>query len=160
METIRLTICDTSVYADELRALLQANGIESFIYDETKTEVIGPVAGRAGFEVFVNKNDYEAALRVWESVKKKRDEQMPWCPKCGNEELNKTVMLHKHGPIWMLAIIIAVFILCVVMSFINPEHIYIPGIIWIFAMIIWLKSYNVEIYLCDKCGETLKKIKY
>ena len=85
---------------------------------------------------------------------------MPWCPKCGNENVGKTVVHHKHGPAWMLLLCIMVFILCLVLSFVNPDAIFVPGFLWIVGVVICFKSFNAEIYHCNSCGKEFKRVKY
>ena len=161
MDKRLLTICDNSIYADELIAIMKENGIECFKHDATQTEIAGTMGGNtAGIDLYVENEDYDDANRIIEEIKQKRDSQMPWCPECGGENITKTVIPHKHGPTWMLVLCVLVFLFCIVLSFVTPEMVFIPGALWIIGLIIWFKSYKEEIYRCENCGKEFKRIKY
>lgn len=159
--------CDNAVYAEEIKMLLQTKGIECFINDEAKTEVIGSTGGnRAEIAIYVDQKDYDAAHAVVDEINKKREEQMPWCPKCGAEDISKTVVPHQHGPLWLL-IVCVVCIVSMLILLIIPRTVHISFLLWsflfalwIFLLVFWFKSYKVERFTCKKCSHTFKRIKY
>jgi len=155
-----LTHCENVIYAEEIQSRLTEIGIECFMRDETPTEVLGSASGhRATVAVYVHAKDLPAAKSVIEAAKYAREEQSPWCPKCGNEDNEKTVIQHKHGPTWLLVLCIAIFIIGNIVALIDTSYAIVFPIL-IVLIIIWCKSYREEIYSCNKCGHVYRKIKY
>ena len=99
-----LLICyDYEMTATQLEQELSASGIDCVIQKETKQSINGVMldVGSFCYAIYVDKKDYTQARDVLEQFNKARDEENPWCPKCGSEDITRTKVHHPHGPKWL-----------------------------------------------------------
>ena len=84
--------CNSPIEAEGLRSALRDAGIESDIFDEENSKVARGILDKRT-DVLVKAEDYEQAMKVYQSYLDEQKSVMPWCPKCGSE--NVTVQKKK-----------------------------------------------------------------
>ena len=84
--SVKTVSCNNIIEAEAFRAALQEAGIKSLTYDETNSKVARGILDQA-MEVLVNEEDYDQAMKVYQYFKEKQDHILPWCPKCGSEDV-------------------------------------------------------------------------
>lgn len=107
MNTRILIKCDTSVYADEIVAALEANHIASMQHDENQDYVVGAYGAKTGISIFVYEKDWERAKQVIAPIGEARKASVPWCPKCGSEDVEQSAVRRSHAT---LALTVNVFL--------------------------------------------------
>lgn len=126
---------DDEMTAIRLKEDLSAGGIDCDIQKVTKTSTYDAMIdhGSFCFALYVDDNDYAQAKGVLEQFNKARDEQNPWCPKCGSEDITRTTVHHQHGPRWLWFLV-------------SP-----------IAALFFCDDYDVEEYHCKSCGHDFKR---
>lgn len=104
MVGVRSITCDNPIEAEGFRSVLQEAGIESDIFDETNSKVARGILDRR-IDVLVKEEDYEKAMKVYQSFQTDQQAIMPWCPKCGSEDV--TILKKKNTPTCQLPRILA-----------------------------------------------------
>jgi len=79
--------CNNAIEAEAFRTALLEAGIESVTYDETNSKVARGVLDKA-VDVLVKNEDYDQAMKVYQSFKENQNALLPWCPKCGSENVS------------------------------------------------------------------------
>ena len=87
MKTKSIT-CSSIVEAQALNNMLAEANIKNSINDGAGDWIVQRVPNQA-VEVIVSEEDYERALTIYESLPKEENDSLPWCPKCGSEEVEK-----------------------------------------------------------------------
>lgn len=153
-----LTHCENSILADEYKANLEAKGIPCHIQKEEIGIGAFSGGGQPQITIFVEDENYQAAMNLINNLKLNRNSNLPWCPECGSENVTHRVIAHKHGPKWMLLIGIVSFIASIILTILNGFTIlYIPTVIPIVLLLIWFKSYKEDIYHCKQCKKDFKR---
>ncbi len=83
---IKSITCNNPIEAEGLRSALHEAGIESRIYDEANSKVARGILD-ARVEVLIKKEDYDKAIQIQQQLATKRENIIPWCPKCGSENI-------------------------------------------------------------------------
>ena len=137
MNTVLLTSFDDEMTATRLQQDLAAGGIGCDILKETKISTYDAMIdhGSFCFALYVDENDYAQAKGVLEQFNKARDEENPWCPKCGSEDITRTTVHHRHGPKWLWFLFAPLAAL-----FFYQEY-----------------DYDVEECHCNSCGHDFKR---
>ena len=78
--------CSSPIEAEGLRSALWEMGIESNVFDETNSKVARGILDQRT-DVLVKEEDYEQAMKVYQSYLAEQKNVMPWCPKCGSENV-------------------------------------------------------------------------
>ena len=78
--------CNSPIEAEGFRYALREAGIESDIFDETNSKVARGILDKR-IEVLVKEDDYDRAMKIYESYMAEQQNVMPWCPKCGSENV-------------------------------------------------------------------------
>jgi hypothetical protein len=78
--------CNSPIEAEGFRSALREAGIESDIFDETNSKVARGILDKR-IEVLVKEDDYDRAKKIYESYMAEQQNVMPWCPKCGSENV-------------------------------------------------------------------------
>ena len=78
--------CSTPIEAEGFRSVLLEMGIESNIYDEENSKVARGILDKRT-DVLVKEEDYEQAMQIYQSYMAEQKDVMPWCPKCGSENV-------------------------------------------------------------------------
>lgn len=79
--------CNNPIEAEGLRSALREIGIESDIFDETNSKVARGILDQR-IDVLVKEEDYEQAMKIYQELQAAtRHDIMPWCPKCGSENV-------------------------------------------------------------------------
>ena len=125
---------DNEVTATRLQQDLSASGIDCVVEKEAKTYDVMFDHGSFCFAVYVDAKDYTRAKDILDQFNKTRDEELPWCPKCGSEDITRTTVHHKHGPKWLW--------------FLLPSPI---------AAHLFYEDYDVEEFHCKRCGHDFKR---
>lgn len=128
-------------YNDEMTATrleqdLSASGIDCVVEKVPKRSTYDVMIDHSSFcfAVFVDHKDYTQAKDILNLFNKTRDEETPWCPKCGSQEVTKTVVHHEHGPQWLWLLF--------------PSPLAAP---------LFFEDYDVEEYHCKSCGHDFKR---
>ena len=85
--TIKRITCNSSIEAEGFRSALHEAGIESVAYDETNSKVARGILDKTT-EIFVKEEDYDRASKMYQAYQSEHDNVIPWCPKCGSENLD------------------------------------------------------------------------
>ena len=108
--------CDNEFYADEVSSLLEKEGIACRLHDERNDTAYsyGAHGGNLpGIEVRVNESDYERALALVKPVEEAHRQFVPWCPECGCDDVEHTVVKERRrpwGPLVLLIVLILAFL--------------------------------------------------
>ena len=78
--------CNNPIEAEGLCAVLREAGIASNVYDETNSKVARGILDQRT-DVLVREEDYEQAMKVYETYLAEQQTVAPWCPKCGSEDV-------------------------------------------------------------------------
>lgn len=78
--------CNSPIEAEGFRSALLEAGIESDIFDETNSKVARGILDKRT-NVLVKEEDYEQAIKVYQSYLTGQQSVMPWCPECGSEDV-------------------------------------------------------------------------
>ena len=84
--TVKRIICSTPIEAEGFRVALAEAGIESVTYDETNSKVDRGILDQTT-EIMVKEEDYEQAMKVFQTYQSEHEAAKPWCPKCGSENV-------------------------------------------------------------------------
>lgn len=84
--TIKAITCNNPIEAEALRSALRELGIESDTFDETNSKVARGILDQTT-DVLVKEEDYEQAMEAYLSLQKEQPSVVPWCPKCGSENV-------------------------------------------------------------------------
>lgn len=162
-EKVSIMSCDNSVVIDEVRAALEAAGIESEARDETISSTLGTSGLLPTVHILVNAKDQAAAEAVADKIKAERDEFKPWCPACGSEDVEKAATQTKPQNQYMMFVkggIIAAVVLCVG-GYSGTAGLFIGmGIcvaIGCLVFIIKLRANSSDKYVCKNCGKTFSR---
>ena len=79
--------CNSPIEAEGFRSALREAGIQSNIFDETNSKVARGILDKRT-DVLVREEDYEQAMKIYESYMAGQQAVMPWCPKCGSEDVS------------------------------------------------------------------------
>ena len=103
MKPVLLACFDDEMTATRLQQDLDASDIDCVVQEEIKTYDVLIDLNRGGscFALYVDEEDYTKAKEVFVQFNKTRDEENPWCPKCGSEDVTRTKVHHPHGPKWL-----------------------------------------------------------
>ena len=125
---------DDEMTATRLKQDLSASGIDCVVQKEAKTYDVMFDHGSCCFAVYVDDKDYTQAKDILNQFNKTRDEELPWCPKCGSEEVTRTNIHHERGPKWLW--------------FLLPSALAAP---------LFFEEYDVEEFHCKNCGHDFKR---
>ena len=157
-----LSQCDTEIEALNIKDALATNGIESTIessevYDTFTAQVAGK---RTIYAIFVDKTDITKAKSIVAKLRQEQKEQLPWCPNCGEDNVEKVGQLHfKISKKWYISICATLFIVFIVLLFFKPDFAIVLFIAATFVSLYGLKNgYNKVLYRCRKCGHTWSQI--
>ena len=78
--------CNSPIEAEGFRSALMEAGIESDIFDEENSKVARGILDKRT-DVLVKEEDYEKAMQIYQSYMAEQKNVMPWCPKCGSENV-------------------------------------------------------------------------
>lgn len=78
--------CNSPIEAEGFRSALWEAGIESDIFDEENSKVARGILDKST-DVLVKEEDYEQAMQIYQSYMAEQKDVMPWCPKCGSENV-------------------------------------------------------------------------
>ena len=78
--------CNNIIEAEGFRSFLQEARIESVVYDETNSKVARAVLDQA-VDVLVKEENYEKARKLYQTFLADQPSLLPWCPKCGSENV-------------------------------------------------------------------------
>ena len=118
--------CGSPIEAEGFRSALREAGIESDIFDETNSKVARGILDQRT-EVLVKEEDYEQAMKVYQSYLAEQPAVKPWCPECGSEDV--TVQTKKNGTTRLL-----------------------PRILATLRMLFSTRGWTTEEFVCNKCG--------
>lgn len=110
--------CNSPIEAEGLRSALREAGIESDIFDETNSKVARGILDQST-EVLVKEEDYEQAMKVYQSFLANQPTVMPWCPKCGSEDV--TVQKKKNATTRQLPRILATLLMLIPIGVCTTE---------------------------------------
>lgn len=163
---IRLLLkCENTIFADEIESLLNASGIVSRRHDERNDPYPGAYGAVLGIAVYVYADDYERACRIIEPVVSERRKFMPFCPKCGSEDVAPIVRRRDYGT--TISVLSTFLILVPILYMELPAEfgtstplanivalvMFIAGIVLIFTARLFTANYK-----CRKCGKKFNRV--
>lgn len=83
---IKNITCNNPIEAEGLRTALREAGIVSNTYDETNSKVARGILDQTT-DVLVKEEDYEQAMKIYQSFIAEQKAVAPWCPECGSENV-------------------------------------------------------------------------
>ena len=83
---IKNITCNSPIEAEGLRSALLEAGIVSNVYDETNSKVARAILDKRT-DVLVKEEDYEQAMKIYQSNLADQQAVLPWCPECGSEDV-------------------------------------------------------------------------
>lgn len=90
--------CNTAIEAATLKELLEEQGIECQIWDETNSKVARGLITDRSVDVMVREGDYDEAFRIYDKLRKEQAQRtVKWCPRCGSENIQITVQYKRFG---------------------------------------------------------------
>ena len=126
-------------FEDEMTATileqeLSSCHIDCVVQKEAKTYDVMFDHGSFCFTLYVDDKDFTRAKEILDQFNKKRDEELPWCPKCGSEDITRIIVHHEHGPkeLW----------------FLLPSPLAAP---------LFFDEYDVKEFHCNSCGHDWKR---
>ena len=153
--------CDNEFYADEVSSLLEKEGIACRLHDERNDTAYsyGAHGGNLpGIEVRVNESDYERALALVKPVEEAHRQFVPWCPECGSDDVEHTVVKERRRP-WGPLVLLIVLILAV-LFFYKTDYLWaaIPFIAFFGAVFFFsFRTTERDMYRCRKCNHTFTR---
>ena len=154
-----LTYCENFILSDEYKANLESKGISRHIQKEEFGIGAFSGGGQPLITIFVEEENYQAAMELMKNLNLNRNSNLPWCPECGSENVTHQTITHRHGSTWMLFIGIVSFIACIILTISSGFTIlFIPTVIPIALLLVWFKSYKEDIYHCNQCRKDFKRI--
>lgn len=97
--------CNTAIEAAMLKDLLEEQGIECQIWDETNSKVARGLLVDRSVDVMVREEDYEKAFLIYDKLRHEQAQgRVKWCPRCGSENIQVTVQ-HKRFGNWVTFIL-------------------------------------------------------
>ena len=88
MDERLLIKCDSSIYADNISSVLEANNITVRRHNDESTDrrtgTHGPDSSTA---LYVPDKDYEKALEIIAPIADRMHDAIPFCPKCGSDNV-------------------------------------------------------------------------
>lgn len=128
MMSVKAITCNSPIEAEGFRSVLRESGIESETFDETNSKVARGILDKR-IDVIVKEEDYEKAMKVYQSFLANQQTVMPWCPECGSEDV--TLLKKENAPIRKLPRILANLLM------------FIP---------IPISGCTYQKYVCNSCG--------
>ena len=144
------------VEAEQIIALLDENGIDAQMLEDN-----GPYISASGdinnYRIIVNDDDAPSAEKIVADYRRRNNANasLPWCPKCGCEDVSETIIRHRFGSIWLLLlapVLAAAWLflplptifgwICLVFSVAFVVQFFIP--------------YKVHRLRCNKCNHIFK----
>ena len=101
--------------------------------------------------VRVNSSQIDRAREIVRQVDDDMGEELSWCPECGSYEIEKVTIQGKHGPNWLLYIMLLSVMVCIV-SFFCFNVIILPGLVAIVSAIFYFRPYTTTKCQCRSCG--------
>lgn len=152
-QLVEIAKCDNTVYADEIKEKLAAEGIVCLVHDENEDTVVGAYGGTTGISIRVYEEDAERARNIVSGIRERREDVMPWCPRCGSEDVTRTgtrrvrpknIIQEKRWNIvlWTVVLVIAIY-------FSQWPF----AIACLFLLLFDLFHGKKANYHCNKCGE-------
>lgn len=151
-----LTICSSEPHLTEVTTALDQAGIKYRVErDESTVSGLTHGGSTASLSVYVSADDYPKALGIVKAIDKKAEESLPWCPKCGSENVERHDVRLKRGPWWMLVIGILMIVagIFVPMAFFT----WVAIIGGIGLLITFFKGFTETRYHCRDCGNDFKR---
>lgn len=119
-----------------LKQELSSSDIDCVVQKEPKTSAFNVMIDHSSFcfALYVDEKDYTQAKVILDQFNKIRDNELPWCPKCGSEDITRTIVHHEHGPkeLW----------------FLLPSSLAAP---------LFFDEYDVKEFHCNSCGHDWKQ---
>ena len=140
------------ILIEELKNRLEMKNIRSEIMEDTST-FISASGNITQYSLLVNEADIEKSLLIKDELIKEleKEDNMPWCESCGNEDVIKDTIEHKFSSSWFL-------ITAPIMVFIGLLFPLGPILKWVFIIggvlfgLQFFMGHDEEIYTCKKCG--------
>ena len=88
MDERLLIKCDSSIYADNISSVLEANNVTVRRHDDESTDrQTGAHGTDSGTALYVPDKDYEKALEIIAPIADRMHDAIPFCPKCGSDNV-------------------------------------------------------------------------
>ncbi|WP_195630004.1 putative signal transducing protein [Bacteroides finegoldii] len=155
-----LVHCENSILADEYKANLEAKGILCYIQKEEVGIGAYTGGGQPQVAIFVEDERYQEAIELINGLKFERDSNLPWCPKCGSENVTYKVIKHKSGFMWwtLLFLIPMVIGFCISLTGLGEFiKVYVFAVIPVTLLFSWYKSNKEKPYHCNQCENDFKR---
>ena len=110
--------CNSPIEAEGFRSALLEAGIESDIFDEENSKVARGILDKRT-DVLVKAEDYEQAMKVYQSYLAEQPAVKPWCPECGSEDV--TVQKKNYATTRQLPRILATLLMLIPIGVCTTE---------------------------------------
>lgn len=154
----KIFTCSNSIEADNIVERLAEQNIVCRVHDETINKAV--VSGAPpGIAIFVNEADYPQALPIIEAIKQERDNFMPWCPKCGGEEVTAEIIETPHGPKWEIYFVVVSLLASVGIYVVTGGLLVgiIGGFLTVALGLDYFRPRRNRQFTCKKCGHKFER---
>ncbi len=109
-QTLKIN-CNTAIEAAMLKELLDEQGIECRIFDETNSKIARGLLADRSVDVMVRGEDIEQARSIYNRLREEQAGcQITWCPKCGSENIQTKNQDRRFGSWTALILGLAIFV--------------------------------------------------
>lgn len=145
------------VLIEEIKNRLKSEGIHSEMIEDNNT-FISASGEITKYSLLVRKEDLPMALKIKNEIENERksEEMMPWCVKCGDEDVSKEVIVHRHSSIIYLVLAPILLVLGLIGKFgVLFNWCFIVGGILFFIQ--YFRGHEEEVFTCNKCGHKFRR---
>lgn len=145
--------------ASACRERLAEAGIESWIKRENIALDVAGDIGQSRVTIFVDDKDYDRAMEICRRMEKEREEAMPWCEKCGSEDVECEMTTRRRGKWWWGVIGVAVIGAVVVVSSVTASVPFFVGgmTLGLSLIVATFLPYSTRRYRCRSCGHEFRR---
>lgn len=143
------------IKVQELKNILDDNGIDCIVV-EKNSPYVDASGNLTTYSVSVNDEDFDKANELFAAFKNriKNSEVMPWCDKCGSDNVTKEVIYHKRSSIWFLInalFLFVLFVLCPARDLTLEASRWAMLFFGILFIVQYFRGNKEEVFTCHSC---------
>ena len=149
---VKFVTSSSIIFIEELKNRLSSDGIVSEIIEDNNT-FINASGEITKYSLLVNEKDIDKATEIKKACDKEANSEdlIPWCNKCGDDDVSKEIISHKHSSI--IYLILAPFLFLIgLIGGLGPIFNWFFIIGGILFCIQFFRGHKEEIFTCNKCG--------